>query len=447
MIRDVSHRTADELSAEFDHALGGLSLKTEKPTAYRGEDVVIITLPCGVRISQVLSDLGRPLGERLFLILSNFYVRGLLRKKTANKLGNFLRAHNTILRRLGGEKYRSLIDYGLTQKYLIKGPKVPIKKIQSYEYRLNPDVLSFQTQERYELTTVAAIRIRKADLLKRKTDFAKTSVVHHKIVQSIDGLTFDYAEAVKYVAGLSDGESKSHRKNVIGLFIAGETEWTTDKQGRNYTLMVSSPRDIRRFFSHENQSLWVVDISSSQPLLQALLYPTDSAEQKKYQSIVEDGRFWDFMNDAGGGTVDLTDPDERSDFKRQIFREVFFSYPESKKGVTKTYAVIFKREFPVLWSEMDARKRQQKKKAAGPLAKVMQQTEAEAVADAVSLLKDKSYPLITIHDAIVTTKDGVADVQRSLIDTFAKINLVPKVPEKRLTFTPTDSKKVAESNE
>jgi hypothetical protein len=337
------------------------------------------------------------------------------------------------------------MDHGLTKRFLIKSPKIFISGVQSYEYRLNPEVLSLKSQQRYELTTVAAIRIRQADLTKRKTDFAKTSEVHHKIVQSIDGLTFDYSAAIKFVASLADGESKNYRKSIIGLFLTGETEWTTDKQGRNYTLMVSVPRNLRQFFSHGNQPLWVVDISSSHPLLHALLYPADEDERKKYLSIVEDGRFLEFMNDASGGKVDLDDPDARSELKSQVFQEVFYSYSESQKGLPKPFATIFQREFPVLWSVIASTKRTVGPKQSGPLAKTMQQTEAEIVADAILTLKDKPYPLISIHDAIVTTEDGVEDVQTALLQSFITADLKPKLAVKRLTFTPTDSKKVAET--
>lgn len=445
MVRSTDNRTQAELLTEFDHALGGLSLKTEKPTSYREEGaVVIITLPSGVSITEVVADLERSLGERYFLILSNFYVRGLLRKKTTGQLGNFLRANNKLLRRLGGENYRSLIDYGMTKRHLIKSPKTFISGVQSYEYRLNPEVLSLKSQQRYELTTVASRGARNADRDIRKTDFAKTSPVHQKIVQSIDGLTFDYSAAIKFVASLPDGERKDHRKNVIGLFLVGETEWTTDKQGRNYTLMVSVPRNLRQFFSYGNQPLWVVDISSSQPLLHALLYPDDCDEKKKYLSIVEEGRFWEFMNDANGGTVDLDDPDDRAELKSQVFQEVFYSYSESQSGTPKPFATVFRREFPVLWSEITSTKRTVGPKQSGPLAKAMQTTEAEAVADAILTLKDKPYPLISIHDAIVTTEDGVADVQRSIKESFAPVGLNPPLSVKRLTFTPTELQKVAE---
>jgi len=346
---------------------------------------------------------------------------------------------------LGGENYRSLIDYGLTKRFLIKSPKTFISGVQSYEYRLNPEVLSLKSQQRYELTTVASRGARNADRDKRKTDFAKTSPTHQKIVQSIDGLTFDYSAAITFVAGLPDGDGKTHRKNIIGLFIVGETEWTTDKQGRNYTLMVSVPRNLRRFFSYGNQPLWVVDISSSQPLLHALLYPDYCDEKKKYLTIVEDGRLLDFLNDASGGTFDLDDPDDRSELKSQVFQEVFYSYSESQKGSPKPFATVFRREFPVLSAAIKETKNTSGPKQSGPLAKAMQQTEAEAVADAILSLKDKPYPLISIHDAIVTTEDGLVDVQQALKDTFTTAGLNPPLTVKRLTITPTDLKKVAET--
>ncbi len=216
--------------------------------ANREEGLSIITLPSPLKITQVLSDLGRSLGERYLLIISNLYVRGLLRKKTTAKLGNFLRSHWTILRQLGGEKYRTLIDYGIGQNHIIKSPKSAIPSVQSHEYRLNQEVLPLTHQQRYVLTTVASQKVRQKDLNGRKKRFSDTSETHRKIVESTEGLTFDYDKAFQYVSGLPDGEKKNHRRSIIGLFIAGETDWNTDKQGRNYNLMVSVPRDLRRFF-------------------------------------------------------------------------------------------------------------------------------------------------------------------------------------------------------
>ena len=79
-----------------------------------------------------------------------------------------------------------------------------------------------------------------------------------------------------------------------------------------------------------------------------------------------------------------------------------------------------------------------KGKPASPLAKAMQETEAEAVSGAILLLKDKPYPLISIHDAIVTTKAGISDVEQSLMQSFITAKLEPRLVVKPLT-TVTDS--------
>jgi hypothetical protein len=45
----------------------------------------------------------------------------------------------------------------------------------------------------------------------------------------------------------------------------------------------------------------------------------------------------------------------------------------------------------------------------------------------------KPFPLITIHDAIVTTKDGVADVEQALKQSFITANLNPRLVVKQLS--------------
>ena len=58
--------------------------------------------------------------------------------------------------------------------------------------------------------------------------------------------------------------------------------------------------------------------------------------------------------------------------------------------------------------------------------------EAEGVFDAINALKDKPYPLISIHDAIVTTKEGVADVTDALSAAFVTAKLEPRLAAKLL---------------
>lgn len=437
MITSLKNKSKEQLLAEFDAVFGDYNITPQKPTTCRrvclGGERVYIILPIEVKTQQVLADLGRSLGERYLLIVSSLYIRGLYRKRSINPLGNFLRAHSRILRRIGGERYAYLLEYGLTNKHIAKSPLNYRRDEKANEYMLDQNTFSLKSQQRYELTTKHAIRVRTDEAIKNKAEYIKEGPAYRKIAASIDELKFNYEAAMKFVSGLPDGDHKIRRKHIIEQLVFDGAIWSIDQQKRNYTIMVVVPRDIRRFFYYGKEVLWVVDISSSQPMLHALLYPGDSPEQKRYQAIVEDGRFWDFMNEAAGSKIDLDDPDQKSEFKIQLFREVFFSYPNPKTEDKKPYAVIFRTKFPILWAAMNASKRQQKRKASAPLAKAMQKTEAEAVKDAVLALKDKPYPLITIHDAIVTTKDGLADVEQALCQSFSTANIKPRLVVKRLT--------------
>ena len=437
MPHPYSNMTQAELLAEFDRVFGTEAGDGRNPTAYRrverkiaGEPTFIL-LPGGFEISRVVESLGRLLGERYLLILSYLYARGLLRKKVKKESGNFVRAHNKLLRELGGEKYAQLVAQGVEWGHIKKTGYIP--KVKACDFMVDRDNLALDTRQRYQLTTMAAIRVRRSFQNQRRQEFASKHPVYQKIADSIDRLTFDSDAALRYVASIADPEDRQHRANVVEQLLLGVSHWSTDKQGRNYTVMTSVPRDIRCFFSCGKESLYVVDISSSQPLLHSLLYPAASEESKRYKELVEGGKFWAHMNALTGSKHDLGDEDEKTELKESVFREVFYAYRESEKEARGSYAKAFKREFPILWGEINARKKEKGNKASAPLAKEMQRIEAMAVFDAIDALRSKPYPLISIHDAIVTTKDGVADVTAALDSVFVTVGLRPKLAAKGLT--------------
>jgi hypothetical protein len=148
------------------------------------------------------------------------------------------------------------------------------------------------------------------------------------------------------------------------------------------------------------------------------------------------------MNELAGSKHALADEEQKAELKEAIFREVFYAYREPMKGTKKLYALLFKTEFPTLWAEINARKKVTGYKASGKLAKEMQHIEAWAVFDAINALRDKPYPLISIHDAIVTTQDGVADVANALRAAFVTADLEPKLPVTRLTVTQAERRKI-----
>jgi hypothetical protein len=345
------------------------------------------------------------------------------------------------------------MDYGIQNGHLIQRDEIAGKGYQSLQYRLNQKVVSLKTQQRFQLTTEPAKNARARHLARSRARFVRNGedrqvdpallATWGKILNSYDGVTFDYSAAIKFVADMPEGndkekDQKDYRRNYLeNLMLDGEV-WTTDDQGRNYTIMVSTPRNIRRFFSYGTEPLWVVDISSSQPVIHIVLYPEECEEKQRYRSFVEGGTFWDFMNKAAGEPHDLTDPDDKTALKKKIFREVFYSWNEADWKQPKTFATIFGREFPVLWNLINLHKQKDAAKnfnysPSAPLAKEMQRDEADIVANTVERLKDKSYPLITIHDAIVTTADGVNDVKTGLESSFRQIGLFPRLVPKQLT--------------
>ena len=481
MIKSTNGKSQDEVLAEFDRLFaGGAYGSAQNPMAYRrnkdgenkeedkitqksvGEDLaadkksrnstkIFILLPEGIKSDEILEKLGKSLGERYLLIISSFYSRGLLKKKVKKELGNYLAGHWKILRKIGGEKYAILLKMAVMDfHHLKRSARVPVANVQSGSYALNASTLNLKHQFRYELTTVHAKHARSEHQRERQREFAAKHSVYSKIASSVDGLSFDYAAAIAYVATMPDGDAKSpllkeqinaakknHRVLVLEQLALGEMPWVLDKQGRNYTVLVSVPRDIRVFFSFGGKPLWVVDVSSSQPMLHALLYPSECDEKKKYLSVVQSksasSGFWTFMRDAAGAKHDLNDDEQKAEMKELIFRQVFFSYSEGKKGAKGVFAQAFKREFPMLWEQINAAKKKHGPKQSSGLSKAMMWVEAGGVFDAINALKHKPYPLISIHDAIVTTKEGVADVTDALSAAFVTAKLEPRLAAKLLT--------------
>ena len=444
MINSLNNESREDILKEFDRLFSVQEQKGENPMAYRRKEKgkkkkdnkksdEIILLPELIKTDEVIKKLGRSLGERYLLIISSFYSRGLLKKKEKNELGNYLAGHWKILRKIGGEKYSELIQVGLNDfQHLKKSPAPFIKGKRSYAYSLNKDTVDLTRQQRYTLTTVSSQNARRKHQLERQADYVAKHEIYSKIASSVSELTFDYAAALKYVAGITDQSKRLHKIAVVEQLIAGDLVWAMDQQGRNYTVLVSVPRDLRVFFSWKKQPLWIVDVASSQPLLHSLLYPDDCYEKKKYLSAIKSG-FWVFMRNASGISCDLDDEEQKGAMKERIFQQVFYSYSEGKKETTGIYAKTFQREFPLLWGYINAAKKEHGPKQSSGLSKTMMWVEAWAVFEAIKELKDKPYPLISIHDAIATTKEGVDDVMAALAAAFLPANLEPKLVAKVLT--------------
>jgi hypothetical protein len=432
MFPDSHGRPLADLLAECDR----LFSTTKKPTTSREDEIRdILILPAELDVEKVIKHFRVTLAERYFLVLSNIYCRGLFRKKSTRALGNYVSCHSRTLRFLGGERYAQLIKWGIAEGHLVKSPRPPRKGSNSTAFMVNRAVFSLKSQQFYPLTSPNAIKVRRAMSEKSKQPFQLHSSAHRKIAVSVTELSYDYAAAINYVAELPECEGKEHRKRLLPMLLTGAAVWSVDRQGRNYTMPALMPRDLRPFLWHQGKPLHQIDIKSSQPTLHVLLYPSETEEKSRYKDIVEKRDFWEHLNAAAGRPYDLTDPDQKDELKERAFGEVFYAYATKatvKKPRPKPLADAFKREFPELWSEMIARKNE---RSSSGLARTMQSIEADAVRSVVEALKDKPYPLITIHDAILTTKEGLDDVEAELTRSFAAVQLNPRFTVSKITKT------------
>ena len=289
MFPDSHGRPLADLLAECDR----LFSTTKKPTTSREDEIRdILILPAELNVEKVIKHFRVTLAERYFLVLSNIYYRGLFRKKELKELGNFIACHSKSLRYLGGERYKDLIKYGLDQGHIKESPKSYVVGVRTKEYRLNPSVFSLRTQQHYVPTSKNAKKIRREMTERSRSQFVRHGAVLRKIAASVAELSFDYAAAIKHVAGLHESEGKEHRKRLLPLLLTGTAVWSVDKQGRNYTLPVVMPRDLRPFLWHQGKPLHQIDIKSSQPTLHVLLYSSESEEKSRYKEIVEKRDFW-----------------------------------------------------------------------------------------------------------------------------------------------------------
>ena len=373
-------------------------------------------------VEAILEKLGRLRGERYLLIVNHLYFRGLYRKKTKKEEGNYLPIHRDTLVEIGGNRYLQLLEHGLKVGHIIKSPRGYFPGEHSNEYRLNSGLLNFKRQQTYTLTVKAAVKIWRTRPTKRRRAFVKNSVARAKIAQSVDGLRFNYSQAFDYVAQIRAQNQQAHRVAVLAQLITDGQTWSVDKQGRNYTTIVGIPSELRKFFSYLGRTLCVIDIGSSQPLLHSLLYADDEPEKKEYLSVVRSG-FWDFLNKATGEKYDLSDDDDKQLLKEKVFGQVFYSKTRTPWWGKGVYAVAFAAKFPVLWQAIaDAKKEKHE-----VLPRTMQFIEAEGVMAVVEKLAKKPYPLVTIHDAIVTTCENAKEVGYAIREEFAKLGLKPNL--------------------
>ena len=437
-------------------------------------------LPASIPVDDIIKKFGRITGERLILMMSYIYTVGFwkynikdaniqvsaehlkclggnkLMKKTPHREEEGMSKEEVVISASGksshiekkrireGEgvvMYIVLLDYAIERGWLQRDSSYRVGEYSKSIRYLNRDNL-FQHYQEYQLTSKNAIKALKKLTDANRQTFAKRSPSHQKIYDSVNGLVFHDTEAFDWVMALPDGIKKNNLFICLYHLRSSREIWKTDKNGRVYTWPVVMPQELRKFITWNGKTLWQLDVTHCHPLLHVVLYPdwTETGyeewkadtilEKKKYQALCEQGLLYDFLNDKLGDTkYDISDPDMKRLFKNEVFQQVFYGHPDSKKVSSGNISKVFAEAFPYLWGELSALKTPNHRE----LSNIMMNMEAEIFVKGVisnCLQKDGTFPMVTIHDCIMTTEDGIGTVRLAIEEEFKRIQMNPLVKVK-----------------
>jgi hypothetical protein len=175
---------------------------------------------------------------------------------------------------------------------------------------------------------------------------------------------------------------------------------------RVYTTFSGSPKALRQYVLINGEPLIGVDVKCCQPFLHGTLLP-DCDEKKRYMASVMAGTFYEDIERASKIKFD-----SREELKKAVFRQIFYGRTRSPKTLPLWGA--FSQLYPMLAAEITRIKREDHAR----LSIKMQSLEASLVVhDAVLGIKfhQPEIPILTVHDAVYTTKENVLMVKYSLI--------------------------------
>lgn len=415
-----------------------------------------VLIPADIPIGDIFSKFGRITGERLILMMSYVYTVGFWKYniKDANiqVSADHLRClgGDTIMKKTqhkeeedkekGRKMYLVLLDYAIERGWLQRDSSYCVGEYSKSIRYLDRDNL-FQHYQEYQLTSKNAIKALKKLIDANRKTFAEKSVCHKKIYDSVNGLIFHDTAAFNWVMALPDGIKKTNLFICLYHLRSSREIWKTDKNGRVYTWPVVMPNELRQFITWNGNTLWQLDVTHCHPLLHTVLYPdwTETGyeewkaetilEKKKYQALCEQGLLYDFLNDKLERKYDVSDPDMKRLFKNEVFQQVFYGHPDSKKVSSGNISKVFAEAFPYLWGELESLKTPNHRE----LSNIMMAMEAEIFVGGVienCLRRPGTFPMVTIHDCIMTTEDGIGTVRLAIEEEFKRIQLNPLVKVK-----------------
>ena len=347
-----------------------------------------------------------------------------------------------------------------------------IPTVKSMRYRITPQF----TASTFKTCDDPAI-VRRINRL-RESEARRLLPVHHWLKANLTMLAFDSDRAMSIVAGmqpdhdspLDETEYRRLLRDQVATFAnqlaAGDVSLSCDRYGRVHTPLTRLARSLRCCLSISGRPLVSVDLVNSQPMFAALVasnyvHASKQARRKlrnwkppkvpygrqargrgnqcstmmqessevldatvscvdclwgppdlcEYIALCESGHFYESLNQNGA---------DRSQFKRQVFTNLFFGEDRHPSKMRDAFA----QSFPTVANVIADLKSADYQR----LAWLMQHEESKLFIGRICrrLMREKpTVPLCTIHDAMITTADHVAELEAVAMDEFAKIGASP----------------------
>lgn len=309
---------------------------------------------------------------------------------------------------------KELIDLGLIETNNIFSRKKHI----STGYRLSKEVLNHKFYIPEETDEKLNTKIKRVyDKLKLKV-IEDDSTGYGYVTECMEDLVIDKELAYTELTHL-DEDTKEVAELAIDNF--EDKFCTVDKTGnRLHNNLTNLYSPLRKHLSYKGEKLVQGDIRNSQLIFLYLLMrecSIDDEELNKFRDVVCDYGFYEFF--AEKMRVNLTE-ELRKEFKINIFEKLLFGSNKSELSETEE---IFKKEFPSIFYVIRSIKTDNYKE----LSIMLQRKESQFIFSCVRRL-DKTIPLFTIHDSIVTTVGNEQKVSNALmLEFYTNFGIKPKI--------------------